>query len=233
MTKIHKISAQDEGTLRISVDAKATIKLGELSRGGKSRVVIKALDHDFVEATDKIHLLGFYLPEISETYFFVLPNTPHLTADAIVDCLEKLWEDLRPRFPRINRLLINIDNGPESHSRRTQFIKRLVDFVDDAQLKLSLAYYPSYHSKYNPIERVWGVLEQHWNGSLLDSLDTVIEMAKTMTFKGLHPVVNVVNTVYQRGVSLTTKAMNALEQRLNRLKGLAKYFVTIPVADTT
>jgi len=27
--------------------------------------------------------------------------------------------------------------------------------------------------------------------------------------------------------------MNALEQRLDRLKGLAKYFVTIPVADTT
>jgi len=39
--------------------------------------------------------------------------------------------------------------------------------------------------------------------------------------------------VYQRGASLTTKAMNALEQRLDRLKGLAKYFVTIPVADTT
>jgi transposase len=27
-------------------------------------------------------------------------------------------------------------------------------------------YYPPYHSKYNLIERCWGILEQHWNGTL-------------------------------------------------------------------
>jgi transposase len=27
-------------------------------------------------------------------------------------------------------------------------------------------YYPPYHSKYNPIERCWGVLEVYWNGEL-------------------------------------------------------------------
>src|SRR5262245_2149031 len=31
-------------------------------------------------------------------------------------------------------------------------------------LTVRLAYYPPYHSKYNPIERCWGILENHWNG---------------------------------------------------------------------
>ncbi|MCU7881502.1 MAG: hypothetical protein KZQ60_13910 [Candidatus Thiodiazotropha sp. (ex Lucinoma aequizonata)] len=27
-----------------------------------------------------------------------------------------------------------------------------------------MAYYPPYHNKYNPVERLWGVLENHWQG---------------------------------------------------------------------
>ena len=40
-------------------------------------------------------------------------------------------------------------------------MKRMVDFAHKYQLNLKLAYYPPYHSKYNPIERAWGVLENH------------------------------------------------------------------------
>ena len=68
--------------MRISVDAKATIKIGEFSRGGQARVPVKALDHDFVKASEKIHLLGVYLPDEGETFFFFLPCTRSLTADA-------------------------------------------------------------------------------------------------------------------------------------------------------
>ena len=53
-------------------------------------------------------------------------------------------------------------------------MKRVTEFVDGFGVAVQLAYYPRYHSKYNPIERVWGVLEQHWNGSLLDSVETVV-----------------------------------------------------------
>ena len=37
---------------------------------------------------------------------------------------------------------------------------RLTQLADEFGLTIQLAYYPPYHSKYNPIERVWGVLEQ-------------------------------------------------------------------------
>jgi transposase len=53
-------------------------------------------------------------------------------------------------------------------------MQRLLEFVQRYHISVRLAYYPPYHSKYNTIERCWGILEQHWNGSLLDSVDAVI-----------------------------------------------------------
>lgn len=82
-------------------------------------------------------------------------------------------------------------------------MQRLLDFAQRYQITIRLAYYPPYHSKYNPVERCWGILEQHWNGSLLDTVDTVIQYARTMTWKGKSPVVTLVATIYQTGVKLT------------------------------
>ncbi len=137
------------------------------------------------------------------------------------------WESVKERFSHITTLLINLDNGPESHSRRTQFMQRLVDFAQHSGLTIRLAYYPPYHSKYNSIERCWGILEQHWNGALLDSVDVVIQYARTMTWKGNHPVVALVTTTYQTGVKLTKQAMDLVETQLQRLPSLGKWFVDI------
>ena len=65
------------------------------------------------------------------------------------------WEFSRERFPGVTRLVLNLDNGPENHSRRTQFLKRMVGFAHEHRLDIDLAYYPPYHSKYNPVERCW------------------------------------------------------------------------------
>ena len=99
----------------------------------------------------------------------------------MVDALQNLWPSLQKRFDP-HTLVINADNGPENSSRRSQFIKRLIAFAYANGVNISLAYYPPYHSKYNPIERVWGVLENHWNGELLDSVEKVLGFARTMTY---------------------------------------------------
>jgi hypothetical protein len=214
----------DETVLRLSVDAKATIALGLFARGGYSRLTVKALDHDFAP-DNKVTPVGVFLPQFNELFLFL--TTSPVTADLIVDCIHDTWLMLADRLPQVRTLLLNLDNGPENHSRRTQFMKRLTDLVDDFGLTLELAYYPPYHSKYNPIERVWGILEQHWNGSLLDTLETVRHFAQTMTYNGVRPVVDVVTTIYHTGVKLSQKAMAKLEERFERLPGLEKYFVRI------
>ena len=92
---------------------------------------------------------------------------------------------------------------------------------------MRLAYYPPYHSKYNPVERCWGILERHWNGSLLDAVEAVLRFAATMTWQGQRPVVELVTTAYRRGVRLTDEAMAAVEAQLTRLPGLERWFVDI------
>ena len=103
----------------------------------------------------------------------------------------------------------------------------MVEFADKYELNLKLAYYPPYHSKYNPIERTWGVLENHWNGSLLDQVSTVIKFAQTMTWKGSSPKVELVTKTYKTGVKLTKLEMKEIEDQIQRLPELGKWFVDI------
>jgi len=72
------------------------------------------------------------------------------------------------------------------------------------------------------------ILEGHWNGALLDSLEAVCGFTASMTWKGLHPVVELVTTTYATGVKLTKEAMTAVEAQVVRLRDLNKWFVDIP-----
>lgn len=221
---MHEQARQDKTVLRLSIDAKAAVKIGAFSRKGYSRVIIRAADHDF-KPDETLTPFGIFLPDYDEVYLYFTKSA--VTADFMVDCLQDLWATLQPRFPAITKLLINLDNGPENHSRRTQFMPRLTDLVDAFQITVQLAYYPPYHSKYNPIERVWGVLEQHWNGSLLSSRKVVLAFASSMTYHHHSPVVTLIERVYYTGVRLSNPAMTALETRFQRLPGLGKWFVQI------
>ncbi len=214
----------DVETLRISMDAKATVKVGPFSRGGKSRAEVKAADHDF-EAKARVTPVGIFLPATDELFLYGVSSK--VTSDCLVDRLEQWWERVRERFASITTLVVNLDNGPENHSRRTQFLYRMVQFAHSSGLRVRLAYYPPYHSKYNAIERCWGILEMHWNGALLERVETVIEFARTMTWKGEHPLVELVTTTYKTGVKLTKEAMTMVESQVKRQPELEKWFVDI------
>jgi hypothetical protein len=211
--------------LRVSLDAKATVKIGPFARGGKSRVPVHAADHDFApEAT--VTPVGLFLPATDE--LFIYHVTSKVTSDCLVDRLEQWWETVRTRFGHITTLVLNLDNGPECHSHRTQFMFRVVQFVETYHVGVRLAYYPPYHSTDNAIERCWGILENHWNSALLDSLTAVREFTATMLWKGAHPVVEVVTTTYASGVTLTKEAMAVVEAQLVRVLDLEKWAVDIP-----
>jgi transposase len=212
-------------TLRISIDAKATVNIGPFSRRGRSRTGTKAADHDFKPEVT-LTPFGIFLPQYDDLWLYMARSK--VTSDFIADRLEQWWQEVRLRFLHVKKLVINLDNGPENHSRRTQFLKRIVEFARKYGLVVQLAYYPPYHSKYNPIERCWGILEMHWNGSLLNSIGAALGFARSMTWKGKHPVVSLVETAYATGVRLKPDEMKALESGVKRLLGLEKWFVEIP-----
>jgi len=187
-------------------------------------VPTQAADHDFQpEAT--VTPIGILVPATDELFLYAV--TSKVTSDCLVDRLIDWWRQVQSRFAQITTLVINLDNGPESHSRRTQFMQRLVEFVEQYGIKIRLAYYPPYHSKYNSIERCWGILENHWNGALLDTMSAVLQFASTMTWKGRHPAVELISTAYQSGVKLSKEAMERVEIQLSRAETLGKWFVDI------
>ncbi|MHC1727472.1 MAG: hypothetical protein AB9866_15960 [Syntrophobacteraceae bacterium] len=222
MHKINQEADQSEGVLRVSMDAKAAVKLGPFSRGGRSREKVEAVDHDF-DSVGTVTPFSIFLPEYDELFIsFVL----RITSDYIWDRIEELWPELKAQY-NPHTLLFNQDNGPENHSRRTQFMKRAVDFANEHKVKIELAYYPPYHSKYNPVERTHGVLEQYWNGKLLTDTETAADIAANMKWKGKHPFVMIVKEMYEKGVRLSKEAMAVYEGKIKRFAGLEKWFVKI------
>jgi hypothetical protein len=169
------------------MDCKATVAIGDYSRGGKTRGDNQAAGHDM--GGQEKHT-PFGLVDEDGGQLHLVFGSSAKTGDFIVDSLEAWWEGL-PAGERegFSLLQIKADNGPENNGRRTQFLKRMVAFADRIGKPVQLLYYPPYHGKYNPVERCWGILEKHWNGAKLADVDTMLGWAGSMTWKGIHPIV--------------------------------------------
>jgi hypothetical protein len=201
------------------------VNLGEYSRGGKTRGDNQAADHD-MGCREKHTPFG--LVDEDSGRLHIIFGSSAKTSDFIADGLEAWWERLQQaERDGFSVLQIKADNGPESSGRRTQFLKRMVGFADLIGKPVQLLYYPPYHSKYNPVERCWGILEKHWNGARLVDADAMLEWAKSMTWKGIHPVVELSRKVYKKGVSLSKEAMRKVEARLERNPLLPKWDILI------
>lgn len=207
------------------------MKVGDFSRGGRARGAspVKAVDHDM---SPEALLVPFGVLELNRGSReihqpWILFGHSKETSDFIADGLECWWGERRSVHAGVKRLQIELDNGPEIGSSRTQFMKRLVEFVDRHRVEIELVYLPPYHSKYNPIERCWGVLEQHWNGTLLRSVSHVLGWAGTMTWRNLHPLIRETITAYEHGVRLTKAAFRQFAQRLIRSESLPKWSLSI------
>ncbi len=221
----------DPDTLRISIDTKAKVKVGDFSRGGEVRgaEALKAVDHDM---SPEALLVPFGLLEMNrgpvaiQQPWFLFGHSKE-TSDFIADGLETWWSERKAGYVGVQKIHIELDNGPELSSSRTQFMKRLVEFVDRHRVEVELVYLPPYHSKYNPIERCWGILEKHWNGALLSSIAAVLLWAGTMTWRKIRPLIRETKATYERGVRLTKAAFRPIAERLIRSQALPKWSLTI------
>ncbi len=207
------------------------MKVGDFSRGGDGRgdEAVKALDHDLrPEAT----LVPFGVLELNRGAvpihqpWFLFGHSKE-TSDFLADGLDLWWRERKAAPSGVTRLHIELDNGPEVASSRTQFLKRVVDFADRHRVTVEWASLPPYHSKYNPIERCWGLRERHWNGALLSTVADVLRWAGTMTWRGLRPIIRPTTAGYERGVRLTKAAFRPIAARLTRSPTLPKWSVTI------
>lgn len=222
--EVHSQAAASADTLRRSLDSKAAVPIGPFSRGGPSRTGTTGVDHDF-KPDGVLTPFGIFEPKTSASALFF--TDAKVSSDFMVDCLEQWLAERAAALADIRKLVLDLDNGPENSGQRSQWLWRLLLLAQKYQWVIVLVYYPPYHSKYNPIERLWGILENYWRGELLDSEAAVLGYAGNMTYNGEKPNIHRNHQPYAKGVKRTKAQKKSLEERLQRKPGLEKWAIEI------
>jgi len=196
------------GQAVISIDSKKKEPLGQLYREGQvyCQQSQKVYDHDFSSLqTGLVIPHGIY--DMAQNKAFINLNCSKDTADFVYDSLLLWWQQYgKIDYPKTQTLLILCDGGGSNSCRHYVFKQAIQKLANQIQLTIRVAHYPSYCSKYNPIEhRVFPYVTKALQGIVLDKVETVKQLiderAKTKT--GLQVFSHIIDTIYQTGKKAT------------------------------
>ena len=186
-----------------SMDTKARERMGQLFRAGRVRTqkAFEALDHDFPSwATGIIIPHGIY--DLARNRGHINIGLNHDTSAFACDSFRWYWNRIGKQcYPNATSILLLCDAGGSNSATQYLFKQDLQNLVNDLGIGIRVAHYPSYCSKYNPIERrLFPHITRACKGILFDTLDTVVgQMRKASTTTGLKTTVNVIRKVYETG----------------------------------
>lgn len=198
-----KADYQARGLPVISIDTKQKEYLGLFYRQGKlyTQEVVEVFDHDFNSFAEGVVIPhGIY--DLARGTAFINIGTSHDTSEFVCDSLRTWWnEQGRFDWPGAAEMLVLCDGGGSHSSRHYIFKQDLQDVADEWGLRLRIAHYPPYCSKYNPIEhRVFPHLTRVCKGVVFKTVEGVKElMEKAKTKTGLKVRVSILEKVYQTG----------------------------------
>jgi hypothetical protein len=186
-----------------SMDTKAQEHLGQLFREGRvwGQQGFCAFDHDFPSwATGVLIPHGIYDRARNRAHLNLglSPDTSLFAGDR----LRWYWPRIgRQCYPKATSILLRCDGGGSNCASHYIFKHDLQTRVNDLGIEIRVTHYPSYCSKYNPIERrVFPHVTRACQGMLFDTIDTVVRlMRRTATKTGLRTTVNVMRRAYETG----------------------------------
>ena len=206
--------AQFEGNPCLSVDTKAKEFIGQLYRKGRTfgTEPFHAFDHDFPSWADGVVIPhGIY--DLARNVGHINLGLSHDTSEFAVDSLSWYWNRIGKRcYPEATSLLLLCDCGGSNAANRYLFKHYLGCLARTIGLPIRVAHYPSYCSKYNPIERrFFPHVGRACSGMLFDCVDTVVNlMRQTSTRTGLRATVNVIERLYETGQKATDEMKSQL-----------------------
>ena len=186
-----------------SIDTKAKEHLGQLFREGRvwAQRAFQAFDHDFPSwATGVIIPHGIYDRARNRGHINI--GLSHDTSEFACDSFRWYWNRIgQRRYSKATSILWLCDGGGSNSATQYLFKQDLQGLVNDLGIEIRVAHYPSYCSKYNPIERrFFPHVTRACQGMLFDALDTVVKlMRRASTSTGLRTTVNVIHRAYQTG----------------------------------
>lgn len=206
---------KSEGKPYFSVDTKAKEHLGKLYRAGRVRCKrpFQALDHDFPSWADGVIIPhGIYDPVRNRGHINI--GLSHDTSQFACDSLLWYWNRVGKQcYGDADSILLLCDGGGSNSAHKYIFKHDLQRVADQIGVEIRVAHYPSYCSKYNPIERrLFPHIGRACTGLLFDTLETVVElMRKATTSTGLRTTVNVIRRIYETGRNATDEIKQNLK----------------------
>ena len=214
-----------------SMDTKAKEHLGQLFRAGRvwTQKAFQAFDHDFPSwATGVVIPHGIY--DLARNRGHINIGLSHDTGEFACASLRWYWNRIGQLcYPNATSILLLCDCGGSNSAMQYLFKQDLQGLVNDLGLGIRVAHYPSYCSKYNPIERrLFPHIARACQGMLFDTLDTVVGlMRKASTTTGLQTTVNVIRRVYEIGREVAADFKSSMTLRFDDL--LPKWnYVAVP-----
>lgn len=203
------------GNPYFSVDTKAREFLGQLYRQGRVRCTkaFQAFDHDFPNlATGVVIPHGIYDPERNRGHLNL--GLSRDTTQFACDSLRWYWNRIGKQcYPLATSILLLCDGGGSNSASKYIFKYDLQQLANQIGIEIRIAHYPSYCSKYNPIERrFFPHVGRACAGRLFDSLDTVVQLMRSATTStGLRTTVNVIRRHYLKGRNATEEIKRNLK----------------------
>lgn len=196
----------------LSIDTKKKERLGDLDRGGTPlcNEAPPVFDHDYAYLSDgKIVPAGIY--DMKENTGFLSIGTNYETAEFIGDNLIWWWENWGiNQYPDATYLLIFCDCGGANGYRHYAFKKKLLEVAKYIGIKIQVAHYPPYCSKWNPIEhRLFSQVHRASAGCIFTSYSQVKRIYEgTSTKTGLNIHVRITNKLYYIGLKIGEKDLD-------------------------
>jgi hypothetical protein len=186
-----------------SIDTKAKEHLGQLYRAGRVRTqrTFQAFDHDFPSWADGV-IIPHGIYDVARNRGHLNLGLSHDTSAFACDSFRWYWNRIGKQcYPHATSLLWLCDCGGSNSATQYLFKQDLQHLVNELGVEIRIAHYPSYCSKYNPIERrFFPHVGRACQGLLFDVLDNVVRMMrKASTTTGLKTTVNVIRRVYETG----------------------------------
>jgi len=185
----------------LSLDTKKKELLGNFYRSGTyfGTKTQRVYDHDFPSYSDgKVVPHGIY--DVGDNKGYLTLGTSSDTSEFVCDNFEYFWKrDLQWKYPDSEWVLLLCDGGGSNNCRHYIFKEDLYKLAQRLQLNIMVAHYPTYCSKYNPIEhRLFPHVHRMWQGMVFKNIQIVKERAdKTSTKTGLTVEVVINNRTYQ------------------------------------
>jgi len=187
----------------LSIDTKKKEPLGTLHRPGQcySSAAQRVFDHDFSHlANGRLVPHGVY--DVHENVGFITLGTSRETSAFVCDAIALAWEHrFAAMYPDATDVILLCDCGGANAARSLRFKEDVIELARRLGVRVRIAHYPPYTSKWNPIEhRLFSQVERAWSGVMLDAPETALARVENIqTQTGLRVTARILDRLYEIG----------------------------------